>query len=334
MSRPAAKKHTQARVALVGAEAPEGVSMRQALAESGVPGERVDLYGSSDGDMLISEYAGEARLIQQPDIEEIISHDLVLLCEKSQLSLDVFDAAGASSLVIDVVGCLEQRQRLPMVQANVNMERARDHAGALSTPHPLAGVLAELLHPLECKLGLSEVIGMIVRPASDFGEEGLAELKSQTIDLLNFEKVQIKTFGKQLAFNLLPGEPAPPGALGLEKRVEDNVARLLGWDDSRIAIRFMVAPIFYGHCLQLRLRFQNGVGLAEVQSSLGEAASVSQSEDLLQVSPLDMVAQKQIRLAPVTEDGLGGYWLWAVTGGLAERHAEHVLTLANALNAL
>jgi len=334
MSRPAADQGNRSRVALVGAEALDGVSLRKALAEYGVPGSCVDLYGSSDDELLLSEYAGEARMIQQPDISEIVSHDLVLLCEKSKLSQDVFDAAGTDTLVIDVVGCLERDQRLPVVQANVNLETAVDHNGALSAPHPLAGALADVLYPLESGLGLSEVIGMIVRPASDFGEQGVSELKHQTIGLLNFEKVQINTFGKQLAFNLLPGEPGLPGSPGLEKRVEDDVTRLLGWDESRIAVRCVVAPIFYGHCLQLRLRFRTGVGLPEVQSCLSEAEVINQSDDMSQVSPLETLTQKQIQLGPVTEDGLGGYWLWAVTGGLTARHADHVLKLASALNAL
>ena len=58
MSRPAADQGNRSRVALVGAEALDGVSLRKALAEYGVPGSCVDLYGSSDDELLLSEYAG------------------------------------------------------------------------------------------------------------------------------------------------------------------------------------------------------------------------------------------------------------------------------------
>ena len=53
-------------MALVGAETPEGARIRQALADRGIPGERVNLFGRTEGEAVLSEYAGEARMIQEP----------------------------------------------------------------------------------------------------------------------------------------------------------------------------------------------------------------------------------------------------------------------------
>ncbi|HET9300407.1 MAG TPA: hypothetical protein VFO11_10710, partial [Candidatus Polarisedimenticolaceae bacterium] len=54
-----------ARVAVVGAETPAGARLRAALAASGFPGARLDLFGDNPGEeAVLSEYAGEARLIQ------------------------------------------------------------------------------------------------------------------------------------------------------------------------------------------------------------------------------------------------------------------------------
>ena len=53
-----------ARVAILGAASPAGSGIKAALAERGVPGERVALFGPSSDVAVLSEYDGEARLVQ------------------------------------------------------------------------------------------------------------------------------------------------------------------------------------------------------------------------------------------------------------------------------
>ena len=60
MSRRVINRNGTARAAVVGATTGDGTRLREALAESGVPGSRVDLYAPVGGEALISEYAGEA----------------------------------------------------------------------------------------------------------------------------------------------------------------------------------------------------------------------------------------------------------------------------------
>ena len=82
----------RARLALVGAETPEGARIRQALADRGIPGERVNLFGRTAGEAVLSEYAGEARLIQEPETSEVMGHEVIFL-------LDVPDGAKNAVLV-------------------------------------------------------------------------------------------------------------------------------------------------------------------------------------------------------------------------------------------
>ena len=55
MSRPSV--NGKARVAVVGAPTTAGSRLREALAKHGVPGDQVDLYGGTGGEVVISEYA-------------------------------------------------------------------------------------------------------------------------------------------------------------------------------------------------------------------------------------------------------------------------------------
>ena len=61
-----------ARAAVLGSTTSCGTRLRQMLAEFGVPGSRVDLYAAVDSaEPILSEYKGEARLVQKPDLDEL-----------------------------------------------------------------------------------------------------------------------------------------------------------------------------------------------------------------------------------------------------------------------
>jgi aspartate-semialdehyde dehydrogenase len=327
MSRRVINRNGTARAAVVGASSGDGSRMREALAESGVPGSRVDLYAQVGSEALISEYAGEARLIQEPDLAEIAGHDVIFLCEAGEIADRVVAAARPESVLIDVAGSLNGG-RLPLVHADINPDAAVEHQGFIRVPHPIAALLVELLTPVERSLGIEELTAFVIRPAADFGEAGVEELREQTVRLLNFGSVPVETFGRQLAFNLLPQNHVPDGAGDLERRIAHEFADLLGWNDQRMALRLVMAPVFYGHSLQLRLRTRSPVGLDDIRAVLDESPIFDTAEGTRPSTPLEVSAEKVTSYSGLTEDGLGGFWLWIVAGDTTARAATHAVRLA------
>jgi aspartate-semialdehyde dehydrogenase len=307
------KKPGRASVAVVGAPTDDGAHVREALAEYGVPGSRVDLYASVGEEVLLSEYAGEARMIQQPDLDEIVGHDVIFLCEPGELSTSVYERADDGAVLIDMLDCL------PAGAA----ENGNGGAQCFRVAHPLALLLEEVLGPLEEELGLEEAVALVIRPASDFGQDGVEELREQTIRLLNFAEVPKEIFGRQLAFNLIPGGAGSGG--DLEGRIRGEVARALGWQESHLAVSFLTAPLFHGHGVQLRLRFKDEPGVDRIRETLTDAGLDAAGGE---TTPLDVIGQVRTSLSGLTEDGLGAYWLWAVAGETSTRSAREAVRLA------
>jgi aspartate-semialdehyde dehydrogenase len=306
--------------------------VREALARDGVPGSRVDLYGTTRGEVLLSDYDGEARLIQEPEFDEIAAHELVFLCEAGELAGRLSESR-PGGVVIDVVGVLPESLRPRLVHVDLNPQAAQGHDGFLAVPHPLATILCELLFPLERGLGLDEVVAVVLRPAADFGEQGIEELREQTVKLLNFAKLPVETFGRQLAFNIIPQARLDCGSPRSEAIVAGQVAELLGWERNRLALKLLAAPLFYGHGLEMRLRFRNGATLDGVRSAL-EQSGFSDNGDAAATTPLDVADEKATRLAELSEDDMGGFWLWAVAGGSGRRAAEQAVRLAGSVSDL
>jgi aspartate-semialdehyde dehydrogenase len=260
-------KNGHARVAVVGASTEYGTFVREALENARVPGGRVNLYGTSSGEALISEYHGEARLIQDPDLDEIATHDLIFLCERGEIAGRLLSSAGPGSLVIDLLDI--SPSDVPRVHLGINPQIAEATGfGRFAVPHPLTLLLAELLHPLDRGPGVVEASAVILRPAADFGREGVEELRQQTVGLLSFAEVPVETFGRQLAFNIIPQAGLADGDRELETRIVGGVQELLGWEKNRLTVKLMAAPVFYGHGIQLRFRLEGDCAPEEIRELL------------------------------------------------------------------
>jgi len=315
-----------ARVAVIGAPSVEGAHVREALARRGVPGARVDLYGTTNGEVLLSEYAGEARMIQEPELDEVARHELIFLCEPGELAGAVALAA-PSSVIIDLGNSLPAATRPRPVHLDVAIDVASG-ADRFSVPHALSLAVAEMLAPLDGAFGIGEAIAVILRPAADFGDQGVEELREQTVRLLNFAKVPVETFGRQLAFNVIPGASTAGGTRELNRRIEREVAELLAWSEPRFAVKLVTTPVFHGHGLQLRFRLSRSASLEDVRGALAGTELVERHDA---ATPLDVIGEERTCVSDLSEDGLGAFWLWGVAGETGSRGAHQAVRLAAAL---
>ena len=321
------------RVAIVGAPTTHGIRLREALEKAGVSGSRVDMYGTSQGEVLLSEYAGEARMILEPDLDEIAGHDVIFICERGEWTAGITTVA-SDALIIDMLGCLAPPA--PRVHVDINPERVGSNGspGHYTVPHPLSLLLAELLHPLDRGPGIVEASAVVLRPAADYGEQGLEELRQQTVRLLSFSEVPTETFGRQLAFNVIPQSELTTGRPDPETRIVDDVTELLGWEKSRLAVKLVTAPVFYGHAVQLRFRPRSATRLEELRRLIGEAGLSENDGPPKETTPLDVTGEIRTRVADVSEDGLGGFWLWIVAGEADSKGADQAMQIVTRLGAL
>lgn len=332
MARPSAERRGTARIAVLGADTPAGHLVRQELEQRHVPGGRVDLFGTARDEPLIGEYAGEARLIQQPERDELDGHDVVFVCQHGPEAERLAAELARSALVIDTVGPREAPADRPLVHMGVNAPTDREPVGRLAVPHPLSILLVDLLHPLESAHGIDEATAFVMRPAADFGDAGVEELRQQTVRLLNFEPAPREVFGRQLSFNLIPQHILPGDEAGLEDRLAGEVARLLSGNEVRFAVRLVAAPIFYGHAVSLRLTFRQPVTAEQAIDALAAGGHIRTPPGADHETPLQAAgAEAATTVAHVGDDGLGGLWLWAVVGEAQAAAARHAVRLADAL---
>jgi aspartate-semialdehyde dehydrogenase len=245
MPRPIADR-ARGRIAVLGAASPAGAHLKAALADRGIPGERVVLFGHQREVAVLSEYDGEARLVQAVDDLDVAAYDAVFVCELGHDDVGLAAAAASGTLVVDMTGSMPGT-----VLAGAS--RASADTRLVSVPHAVTSLLVGLLEPIHRAIGVARVSAFVLRPASDFGEAGLEELREQTVRLLRFEKTPTEVFGRQLAFNVLPEHLFPLGEEAAAERVVRESRALLGAPELPFDLSQALVPTFFGHAVSAHI---------------------------------------------------------------------------------
>ena len=114
----------------------------------------------------------------------------------------------------------------------------------------------------------------------------------------------------------------------LDALIAGDLTEMLGWDRARLTMRMLTVPVFYGHSVQLRVRFEREVPVDASRSCWG---SGRRRDAVRPATPLDLSGERETSIYEVSEDGLGGFWLMALAGETDDRGAEHAVRLADAL---
>jgi aspartate-semialdehyde dehydrogenase len=303
MPRPIADP-ARGRIAVLGAASPAGAHLKAALVDRGIPGGRVVLFGHQREVAVLSEYDGEARLVQAVDELEAASYDAVFVCELGYDEVSLTRAAASGTLVVDMTGSIAGA-----VLAGATAESA--DARLLSVPHAVTALLVGLLAPIHRAVGLVRVSAFVLRPASDFGEAGLEELREQTVHLLRFEKTPTEVFGRQLAFNVLPGHLFPSGEEAAAARVVRESRALLGTPELPFTLSQALVPSFFGHAVALHLELAHA-GRSEAVAAWRAAPGIEVADDPDVGATLDAPEGSGLLIARVDATAPSALRVWAL----------------------
>jgi aspartate-semialdehyde dehydrogenase len=325
-----------AHVALFDATTLLGKGVKERLVERRFPVESVHLYTSSaDPDANLSEYGGEAMVVKRPDIDALGPLDIAFYCgtrPEGALYVDWPDRRGF--VAIDLTTASRDAARVPVVNATVNPETLPDGAGLVRTPHPIALVLSTVLAAVERDCGLRAATAVVMQPASESGEEGIGELYQQTLGLLNFGDLPRDIFGRQLAFNLVPGDlygtSGPPGG-GTAGEIEKEILTVLG-SGLDLSIAVVLAPVFHCHAAMMRIVLPQGKGRDDLQEALGKSGEIRVEPRDGRATPIECAGEPGILVTGIRPAGdAGAFWLWIVSDNLQSGSALNAVRIAEAL---
>lgn len=109
--------------------------------------------------------------------------------------------------------------------------------------------------------------------ASYYGEEGVAELTSQTISLFNQGMMENSVFPKRIAFNILPGlgRVMDDGKTVVESGIESLMSKMISSRGLNISISTLVMPVIAGLAAVITLKANDECKISKIEKAFEDS---------------------------------------------------------------
>src|SRR5207248_6850187 len=235
-------------IAIIGSTSLLGKELRQMLEDRGLPG-RLALLETEEYAGLLQEFAGDIQITQVISPAALEDIDIAFFTCSPEI-MQSYRASGAPfpELTIDLT---QTGQTGILFLHGISGAGVLRRKGYYVNPHPAAIVLGRVLSELHNKFAVQSAAVTVLEPASERGNAGVDELQEQTVNLLNFQKVENKIFRGQLAFNILPEAET---AVRTECRIAEQLAEIIGKTFPRHLISAVQSSVFHSYAFFIFVR--------------------------------------------------------------------------------
>lgn len=270
-------------IAILGATGAVGEALLETLAERQFPvGEIYALArNESAGEHL--RFGGKTIIVQDVvDFDWTQAQLAFFVAGKEATASWVEEATNAGCLVIDSSGLFALEPDVPLVVPEVNPFVLTDYRNrnVIAVPDSLTSQLLAALKPLIDQGGLSRISVTSLISASAQGKKAVDALAGQSAKLLNGIPIdEDDFFGRQLAFNMLPLLPDREGSVREERRIVDEVRKILQDEGLMISASVVQSPVFYGHAQMVNFEALRPLAAEEARDAFAQGGDIVLSEE-------------------------------------------------------
>ncbi|EBV8482385.1 aspartate-semialdehyde dehydrogenase [Salmonella enterica subsp. enterica serovar Ago] len=270
-------------IAILGATGAVGEALLETLAERQFPvGEIYALARhESAGEHL--RFGGKSVIVQDAADFDWTQAQLAFFVAGAEASAAwIDDATNAGCLVIDSSGLFALEPDVPLVVPEVNPYVLADYRNrnVIAVADSLTSQLLAALKPLIDQGGLSRIAVTSMLSASAQGKKAVDALAGQSAKLLNGIPIdEYDFFGRQLAFNMLPLLPDREGSVRQERRIVDEVRKILQDDGVMISASVVQSPVFYGHAQMVSFEALRPLAAEEAREAFSRGEDIVLSEE-------------------------------------------------------
>ncbi len=272
------------RIAVVGASSLIGEALIERLKEQKFPLASLTLLDEASA-------LGRRAVVdeQEVPIGDVAAFDfagveLAFFCARAAVAEQYAQAAAAHAWVIDSSSAFRARADVPLVVADVNGAALAATAAAGRGLIALAGsastALATVLAPLHAFAGLARVEVATYQAVSGSGRAAMEGLAAETVDLLGGRTTKRHSFGRQIAFNVIPQVDAidADGVSLEERRLASETQRVLGLPGLALNATAVRVPVFFGHSFAVHASFERACDRAGASEILRRSNGIELSE--------------------------------------------------------
>ncbi|OQP32476.1 aspartate-semialdehyde dehydrogenase [Pantoea latae] len=293
-------------IALLGATGAVGNAVLELLAERQFPVGELYLLASENSAGETLRFEGRSvRVENAADFDWSQAQLAFFVAGRDASARYADDAANAGCLVIDSSDAFALSPDVPLVVPDVNPHVLADYRNRnlVSVADSLTSQLLSAIKPLVDAAGLGRLQVTNLISASSHGKSAVDGLAGESARLLNGVPADDHFFGRQLAFNLLPQLADAEGSVASERRLVDQVRKVLQDDGLPIAVSSVQAPVFYGNAQIVHVESLRPLSAEEARAELALAADINLSdEDSYPTQVGDASGNEQLSIGCVRND--------------------------------
>ncbi|MHB2054730.1 aspartate-semialdehyde dehydrogenase [Pantoea dispersa] len=269
-------------IALLGATGAVGNAVLELLAERQFPVGELYLLASENSAGESVRFDGRSLRVQDAAEFDWSQAQLAFFTAGREASARYAEeAASQGCLVIDSSDLFALEPDVPLVVPDVNPQVLADYRNRniITVADALVSQLLSAIKPLVDAAGLGRLQVTNLVSVSSHGKAAVDGLAGESARLLNGVPADEHYFGRQLAFNLLPQQADSAGSVASERRLVDQVRKVLQDEGLPIAVSSVQAPVFYGNAQIVYIENLRPLSAEEARDELARADDISLSDD-------------------------------------------------------
>jgi len=269
-------------IALLGATGAVGNAVLELLAERQFPVGELYLLASENSAGESVRFDGRSLRVQDAAEFDWSQAQLAFFTAGREASARYAEeAASQGCLVIDSSDLFALEPDVPLVVPDVNPQVLADYRNRniITVADALVSQLLSAIKPLVDTAGLGRLQVTNLVSVSSHGKAAVDGLAGESARLLNGVPADEHYFGRQLAFNLLPQQADSAGSVASERRLVDQVRKVLQDEGLPIAVSSVQAPVFYGNAQIVYIENLRPLSAEEARDELARADDISLSDD-------------------------------------------------------
>lgn len=293
-------------IAILGATGAVGRALIECLEQRQFAVGELTLLATEESAGESIRYAGKNYLVQDARNHEWSDSQLAFFVAGQQASADYADlAAEAGCIVIDSSGLFALAHDVPLAVVGVNDNTLADYRNRniIAVADSQVSQLMNAITPLNEAASVQSIQLTELLSVSAQGKSAVDALAGESARLLNGIPPESYHFGRQLAFNMMPLAIDEQGSVAAERRVVDQVRKILQDESFPLSVTSLQAPVFYGNAQSVRVITARPLEVDEAQHILGEQADLAVSEEHDFPTPVsEGTGQDQLYIGAIRQD--------------------------------
>jgi aspartate-semialdehyde dehydrogenase len=325
------------KVAIAGATGNVGREMLSILDERGFPADEVVALASRRSQGTEASMGAEVLKVRALDNYDFSDTDICLMSAGGAVSKEWSPKIAAQGcVVIDNSSAWRYDAAVPLIVPEVNAEAIDGFTkkNIIANPNCSTAQLVVALKPLHDRARIRRVVVSTYQSVSGAGKAAIDELFTQTRAVFVSDPIEVKTFTKRIAFNVIPHIDVfmEDGSTKEEWKMVAETKKILDPKIKLVATCVRV-PVFVSHAEAVSLEFDNPITADEARELLREAPGclvVDKHEDGGYVTPYETAGEDATYISRIREDPTvdNGLMLWVVSDNLRKGAALNAIQIA------